>query len=291
MNNEFASNRGIGEYQFPDEPLNEMKDDAILLSMASEYLCEDPFLKKIGLIIGNNIEALKDYIGHTEKQFVGRSVDEVTLNEILESIAHMAGLLQQADKGIKEECLEGKLGKELHEKIKSLAKGIEALEQRVDGEPVSYSIADSILGIFSRLGFVVTAITAATRFGFKLVGFLFLVCIAVFSYLFVTMESEGPLLEKIEQSRANIRSAQANFSRTSDEIKDIQKRIADIGYYESNRLDKIEIMSLNLKVYKFTEEQQKTQIAMDIEEKALEKNLKKIEEMKRKTFLQRLLRK
>ena len=290
MNNEFASTMDIGGYQFPDDPLNEMKDEAILLSMASEYLCGGPFLKKIGFIIGNNIEALKDYIEHTEKQFVGRSVDEVMLKEILESIAHMAGLLQQADKGIKEECLEGKLGKELHEKIKSLAKGIKVLEQRVDGEPVSRARWNPFLGIPNLLKFVLNAIIATSRVGFKLAVTLILICLVIFSYLFVTMESEKGLVKKIDQSKANIGSAQMTLSRINNELEEIRAKIASIREDESNRRDEIEVMGLNLKVYKLTEEQQKAQIESDMEQGVLEKNLKKLEKIRKKSFLEKLLK-
>ena len=290
MNNEFASNMGIGEYQVPDAPLNEMKDEAILLSMASEYLCGGPFLKKIGFIIGNNIEALKDYIEHTEKQFVGRPVDEVTLNEILESIAHMAGLLQQADKGTKEECLEGKLGKELHEKIKSLAKGIKALEQRVDGETISPARRDPFQVVLNPFKFVLNAIIATFKVGFKLAVTLILICLMIFSYLFVTMESEKGLVEKIEQSKANIRSRQMTLSRVNNELKEIRAKIASIREEESNRRDEIEVMGLNLKVYKLTEEQQKAQIEADMEQDILDKNLKKLEKIRKKSFLEKLLK-
>jgi hypothetical protein len=292
MDKEFASTiiadpAGI---KIPDVPLNEMKDKAILLSMASEYLCEDHFLKKTGIIIGNNAEVLKDYIEHTEKQFVGRPVDEVGVNEILESIIHIAELLQQGDEGAREECAEGKLGQELYEKIKSLAQGIKTLEQRVGGEAISPPRRDPFKVVRNLFEFALKTIIATSKVGFKLAVTLIIICLMAFSFLFLTMESEKRLVEKIEQSRADIRSAQATLTQIDNEIKEIRAKIAGIRENESNRKDEIEVMDLNLRVYKLTEEQQKVRIEADMEQDILEKDLKDLERIKQKSFLERLLR-
>jgi hypothetical protein len=292
MNKEFESTMIVAPagYKFPDVPLSEMRNKAILLSMASEYLCEDYFLKKAGTIIGNNAEALKDYIEHTEKQFVGRPVDEVGLNEVLESIVHIAELLRQADKGAKEDCLEGKLGEELYEKIKSLAQGIKSLEQRVDGEAIPPPRRDPFKVILNPFKFVLNAIIATSKVGLKLAATIILIGFIIFSYLYITMESEKGLVEKIEQSRANIRSAQATFLQIDNELKEIRAKIASIREDEAGRRDEIEVMDLNLKVYKLTEEQQKIRIEADMEQDVLEKNLENLEKIRQKTFLEKLLR-
>jgi hypothetical protein len=292
MDKKFASTTIVDPvgFKFPDVPLSEMKDKAILLSMASEYLCEDYFLKKTGIIIGSNAEALKDYIEHTGEQFVGKPIDEAGLNELLESIVHIAELLQQADKVAKEECLEGKLGEELYEKIKSLAQGINALEQRVDGEAISPVRRDPFKVILNPFKFVLNAIIATSKVGLKLAVTLILIGIIAFSYLYITMESEKGLVEKIQQSKATILSAQATLSQIDNELKEIRAKIAGIREDEANRRDEIELMDLNLRVYNLTEEQQKARIEADMEQDILEKNIKNLEKIRQKSFLEKLLR-
>jgi len=292
MDREFESTMVVDPagYKFPDVPLNEMKDNAILLGIASKYLCENYFLKKAGIIIGSNAEALKDYIEHTEKQYVGRPVDEVGLNEVLESITHIAGLLQLGDKGAKEECLEGKLGEELYEKIKSLRHGINALEKRVDSEVVSPPRRDPFKFLINPLKFVLQAIIATSKVGFKLAVTLILMGIIVFSYLYFTMESEKGLVEKIEQSQVKIRIAQEKLSKVNKELEEIREEIAGIREDEANRRDEITVMDLNLKVYKLSEERQKARIEADMEQDILEKNQKSLEEMQQKSFLEKLLK-
>jgi ABC-type multidrug transport system fused ATPase/permease subunit len=293
MNKEFESTTIVDPagYKFPDVPLNEMRDGAILLSMASEYLCEDYFLKKTGIIIGNNAEALKDYIEHTENQFVGKPIDEFGLNEILESIVHIAELLKQAHQDIKEECLEGKLGEELYEKTKSLAQGINALEQRVDGEAaVPPARREPFKVMVNPFKIVLNAIIATSKVGLKLAITLILIGLIVFSFLYITMESEKGLVEKIEQSKANIRSAQVTISQINNELEEIRAKIASIREDEANRRDEIEVMDLNLKVFKLTEELQKIEIEADMEQDVLEKNLRNLENVRQKSFLEKLLR-
>jgi hypothetical protein len=48
--------------QDSEKALKDIKDSAVMLSLASEYLCEDPFLEKIGADIEKNIEIIKKHV-------------------------------------------------------------------------------------------------------------------------------------------------------------------------------------------------------------------------------------
>ena len=278
-------------YKFPDVPLNEMRDKAILLSMAHDYLCEEYFLKKAGIIIGNNAEALKDYIEHTKEQLVGKPVGEVELNKILESIIHIAGLLQKADEGAREECAEGKLGEDLCEKIRYLAQGINVLEQQVEGKVISVPAKREPFKLLVKPFKTILHIFIATsKAGLKLAATLVLIGLLLFSFLYFTMESEKGLVEKIERSQAKIQSAEATLSEKNKELQEIKAKIATIRDDEAHRKDEIELMDLNLKVYKLAEEQEKVRIEADMERESLEENLKHLENLRRKSFLEKLLR-
>ena len=100
MNAEFTATQDLGSGD-ANLVLNEIKDEAILLNMASEYLCEDPYLKKIGFNIQRNIELLKGHIQDIRRQFVGKLVEEINLDEYMEGISHIAELMQEGDDGVK----------------------------------------------------------------------------------------------------------------------------------------------------------------------------------------------
>ena len=54
-----------------------LKDNALLLMMANEYLCEEKILIKIGQSIELNLQRLKDDISLIKKEFPGKFVSEV----------------------------------------------------------------------------------------------------------------------------------------------------------------------------------------------------------------------
>ena len=164
------------------------------------------------------------------------------------------------------------------------------LEKRVDGEVVSPPRRDPFKFLINPLKFVLQAIIATSKVGFKLAVTLILMGIIVFSYLYFTMESEKGLVEKIEQSQVKIRIAQEKLSKVNKELEEIREEIAGIREDEANRRDEITVMDLNLKVYKLSEERQKARIEADMEQDILEKNQKSLEEMQQKSFLEKLLK-
>ncbi|MBW2616632.1 MAG: hypothetical protein JRD02_10720, partial [Deltaproteobacteria bacterium] len=140
-----------GGPQDPDRALNEIKDKAVILRMAVMYVCEDPFLKKMGAGIEQNIEVLKNHIAELEKQFVGKPADDINLNEKVEGVTDISRRLQEAEKSTNDQCVKGELGKELCQKVISLAGGIKELERRVSGGGVSYTRSDSVKGTLGRM--------------------------------------------------------------------------------------------------------------------------------------------
>ena len=81
--------------QDSEKALKEIKDSAVLLSVATEYLCEDPFFKKIGADIEKNIEVVEHHVEDLKKQFVGKPIAEVDLKKPMDRVARFAGRLQR----------------------------------------------------------------------------------------------------------------------------------------------------------------------------------------------------
>jgi hypothetical protein len=270
--------------------LNEIKDRAVMLAMASEYICEDVFLKSIGSIIKEKVDVLKSHVENLEGQSVGKPVDELKLNEKLEGIAHFAELLEEPAKDLNDKCVKGELGRELGEKVISLANGVSILQGRVDGRSLSYSRSDSVKGILDRLGFAFAPVTALSRVFLKILLILAFFCIVALGYLFFTMETEKGILEEIEQNRSSIKESEAVLLPTREELKQIREQISNIRQKELDRDGEIEVMDLNVKAFELAERQEKAEAKIKLQQKMLEDNIKKLEEMKQKSFLKQLLR-
>ena len=280
-------------YRVPDTNLNELKDTAAMLTMAGEYLCEEVSLKKIGSIIEKNREVLQNHVEDLRRQFVGRKdrEDEPPVNDDLEQISHMASLLQKADSHTKQKFVAGEYGDELGAKIISLTQGINALKEKSEVEEViTYTKTESALGMFDRMKFITGAIAALLKFTFKIAALLILICLILFLYLFFTMEKEEGLSMKIRQDTAFLSSREADLYRIGEEIRAIQAEIKRIKKVRdrSSQL-KIGLMDLNLKVYKLTEEREKAEQEISNRERDRAVSRIKLEEIKQKTFMERLL--
>ena len=289
MNSEFAATQNLGSRD-ADLLLSEIKDEVILLNMANEYICDDPYLKKTGFNIQRNIELLKSHIQDLRRQFVGKFVEEINLDEFVDAIAHMAKRMQEGDNGVKPDCVKGELGKELGEKVVALVRLVKELEDRVTGKGVSYTRTDSFLGILDRLRFVFNTLIATYSLTVKIFWLLVLVFFIAFSFLAVTMETEKHLLKEIEQISTHIQSSRTAISYVREEAKKIQKEIDSIRAKESSRQNEIELIDLNLKAFNLAEELQKRLIEVNIQEKTKEEKLRELDEMRHKSLLARLIR-
>jgi len=274
----------------PDRALNEIKDKAVILRMAVKYICEDPFLKKMGAGIGQNIEVLKSHIADLEKQFVGKPADDIKLNEQVEGIADISRRLQEAEKSTNDQCVKGELGRELGEKVISLAGGIRELERRISGGGLTYTRSDSVKGAFGRMKFITDPFVLHYRAMLRLLTALVLAVIAVFFYLFFTMETEKCLQEKIDRGRSRIESLEAPLPEIKEEVWQIRKEIGNITKKELTRQGKAAVMDLNVKAFELAEKLERAQVEIKILQKALDENRKKLEKLKQKSFFERLLR-
>ena len=150
------------ETQDPEKALKEIKDSAVMLSIANEYICDDPFLEKIGSNIRKSLELVENHIEELKRQFVGKPIEEMDLSGPVNQLAQLATLLERADGGVKKKCAEGELGIELKEAYMSLVSKVKELRDRIEGRSVSYTKTDSVVGFLGRFRFIVRAFVATS---------------------------------------------------------------------------------------------------------------------------------
>lgn len=274
----------------PEEALKEIRDNAVMLSLANDYLCEDFFFKKIGANIKENIRVVESHIAFLKRQFVGKPTAEMDLSEPVKRVVEFAEHLEEGEDNIKRKCKEGDLGKELDEGVASLAGEINELKNRIDGTSVSYTKTDSVMGFLARFKFIVRSFVATSKFTLRISALFVIVCLLLFLYLFITMETEREPMKAVEEGRARILSKQEALVRIDAELAPLQKKVEGFQKDDLTREEEINLLELNLKVYKLGEKKQKTSIEVKMEEKELEKKLKELEAVRQKSFLERLLK-
>lgn len=290
MNAQTLEERQEGLKVSDNAPLMALKDDAVLLTMANEYLCDIPFLVRIGEDIEKNIEPIAAFIEDLKSQFIGQPVEKIDLTHELQDMVHFARSLQD-DKNIQyDRCVKGELGKELNEKVQFLMDKIDNIKNRINGTTLSYTKAESFKSAFGRLKVIMSGLLIAYSFFLKIIGFSILLCIIVMPYLYITMEKEGSLHSKIEENRAAIISLKADLPIIQEQLDTLLQHIVEIKKNNYNRQTEIEETDLKLRAYNFTEEQDKIEVQINLKQNELKENLRQLEKLKKRSFLRRLFR-
>ena len=270
--------------------LNEIRDNALMLSLGNAFLCEARYFKKIGLNIESNIEKLRADIIALKKKYPGEFVQEVDTDAILEELHLVARRLQNPDREVDDQCTTGELGRELVDHARSLTGAVLTIRRKVEGEVLSYTRKDSLLDLASSVKEGASSVGAAVGYLFKVFIGLVLVSIALFSYLFVTMEKEDPLLKQIALNEANIQAQKEILLKLESDKAEINQKIETMRRKVQSRQDKIDLLDLNVLIHKANEKRNDVELEIALHERKIQQGRKKLEELRSKPFIERLLR-
>jgi hypothetical protein len=271
--------------------LNAMKDHAILLSMAHGYMCETVFLRKIGNELSEHLERLREQVGNLKKRFVGIPASHVDIETPMAQLAQMAALMTAAEKSVVDRCRSGQLGEELWEKVRTLVDGVDGLRAKIEGMPAPYGLSDLLFSAGTKLRSLLQKAIASTTFLAKVALFCAIGLFGLFLYLFLTMEDGEGIRQKIAACREAIgtkQSASLNLTRNRSLVREEIDRLYQKE--ELSREEKIELIYLNLRAHKMVEELENLQLEMELDARALNDELQRLEGLRKKSFLQRLLR-
>jgi hypothetical protein len=271
--------------------LNTMKDHAILLSMAHEYLCEKVFLRKIGNELSEHIERLREQVGNLKKRFVGIPASDVDVETPMGQLAQMAALMVAAPTTVVDRCRSGQLGEELWEKVRTLVNGVDGLRAKIEGMPAPYGLSDLLFSAGTRLRSLLQKAMATTTFLAKVAVFCAIGLFGLFLYLLATMEDGEGIRQKIAACREAIttkQSASLKLARNRTQVREEIDRLYQKE--ELSREEKVELIYLNLKAHKMREEVEKLELETELDARALKDEVQRLDGLRKKSFLQRLLR-
>lgn len=280
MQYEAGANAAIGEF----------KDWVILLDMAGEYVCERHVLNRIASSIEKNSVVLRNWSEELKERFVGKPLHEIDVEEPLEKLIRFSKKLEEADDYVPSQCREGKVARELEDKVRLVRERLDALEDRVEGEAAPYTVGDSVGNILGRLKVMLHALVSTSRLATKIIFVVLLGCLVTFVALSATMETEKDVLQDIYQSRSVIRTKEAELSRVRSWLAQTKALARAMGPNVRTREDKISLLELDLRAHRLSDQKERIQEDLNLQEKILNANAKKLEEMKRKSFVTRLLR-
>ena len=185
--------------------LHGIRDNALLLSLGRNYLCKEPFLKKLGHVVDLQLKQLKEDIVTLKKKFPGRFLQgqEVDTDGIVNELSRIAERLQNPDKKIQKRCEVGDLGRELEEGVDTMALAIDEIWDQVEGRGITYSVKDSAAdffgGIKSSIGSFVKSVVKTVVLFFKILFLIASVLVLIFLALYMTMETEEKYIKNINK--------------------------------------------------------------------------------------------
>jgi len=272
--------------------LHEIRDIALMLSVGNIYLCEEPFLKKIGHAVDRVLEDLHGEILSLKKKFPGQFAQDIDTDAILEDLHAKAERLQNADAAINTKCGGGHLGRELEEMVSTLTAAVKEVTFKVEGKLPGSATRYSLLSLFNPFKALARLVSTFSGLVIKLAIFIIILAIGPFAYLFISMEKEGSIRKAIDQSQAYIQTHRQALVSLEQERAAIAEQIEAMRLREEelNRQEKIDIMDLSVKVHALDQKRHAIEVDIASHENKIAKNLERIEEVKKKPFLKRLLR-
>jgi len=269
------------------DSLHDIRDKAILLSLGKAFLCEEVFLKKIGQSIDESIENLKEDIVSLKTRFVGKFVEDVDTDIILDDLHSQATFLQAPDRKVTDKCTVGTLGTELEETVSVLTQAIKVIKGKVEGEVEGYTRKEAVVKGAKTAGSLVSSLVSLAV---KMVVLLFLLALGPAIYLGVTMDREGSLQKQIAESKAYIQSQREQIGSLTKQRDELAVRIESSQGDNLSREQKLENMDLNVTVHGLDQKVHKSEAEITEHERLIKLNQQKLQDIKSKTFLQRFLR-
>ncbi len=271
------------------QSLRIIRDNTLLISIASEYISENIFMEKFGKEIKKCLSVLKNDIISLKKQFPGKFTQEVNTDGIISSFENTAEEMLSGSEEIKNNCRTGKLAKSLDTDVDKITEAIDKIWHQVKGSDVKYTTSDSIGTFFDRLN-IFSGIASLLKGIVKVLFIIVIILLAGFSYLYFTMEKEAPILEENKEIMAFIEEEKIVLQEFENKKADAQKELKKYKNSELLRKDKIAILDIETRIQEINQDIHKIEGQIDAHNKTMEQNNEKMEAIRSKPFLDKLLK-
>ena len=277
--------------QYAVSALDELKNNTLLLSTANEHLADEVFLIKTGNNISRAVEVLKRDISALKKEYPGKFVNDVDTDSLLEKIDHSAQRMLKPGKEIKDNHASGALGREMEANFMSIRKAVEDIRVKVRGshtqQPGKGSAAD-ILNSFKEASQSAGGILI---FGAKILAGLIFIAGVAFAYLYFTMEKDTVFINEIAVSSALIQEKNVQIPRLEQEKQVLNdKKIAMKSGKEMTREEKVAALEIEVGMKKINDTIDQLEAEIAVQEKKIADNQDKLDEFRKKTFFDKLLK-
>lgn len=259
------------------------------MSLGNVYLCEVVFLVKIGKEIEALLETFGEEIHFIKKRFPGQMAGDVDMGSMVEDIRSIAQDLKNPDAGLDDKCTAGELGRELENSLQALTSAVKTLIARVEGELPEYSKKDAVLDALVVAKTPARVVSSSIALIFKGIVLLLILALGPLAYLVLTMDTEADLKKEIGKSETQIISVRERMGSLERERAEIINEIEALKADNPGRGDRIAAIDLNMRAHSLDDKLAQAEVELANLEETIEGKRARIEKIRDKSFLQRLL--
>jgi len=273
-----------------EKTIKAIQDIAIILTGAAEFVCEGRMLKRFSKNLEENLETLENNITHLKKKFPGKFPEALAPDTSLSKIRDFTITLKENNADIEAKCRSEELGNELIVRVKELNSVIKNILDTLKGKISRYTIFDKIAVYGGRMkSFLLSLSPLISKTG-RIILAAILVIICSFFYLFFTMESEDVVLKSIKKELSYIEKQNEILAKQRKEYNEISKKMKSFNQAEMSREEKIEWFNLSLEERKSRVNMEQIMLAIETSKKKIAEKNKQVEEIRKKSFFKKLLK-
>jgi hypothetical protein len=276
--------------QETEKTIKAIQDIAIILTGAAEFVCEGRMLKRFSRNIEENLEKFENNIALLKEKFPGKFPETLKPDTSISKIRDLAITLKGDNADIEAKCRSGELGNKLILRATELKGVTKNILDALKGKISRYTIIDKFVGYGGKIKSFLLGLSPLVSNTGRIVLAAILVIIFSFVYLSFTMESEDVVLNSIKKDFSYIEKQNDVLAKKRQEYSEIREKIKSFDQAEMDREDKTEWLNLSIKERKSRVFIEQILLSIEtIEKKIAEKN-NKVEEIRKKSFFQKLLR-
>jgi len=274
-----------------ERAIRAIQDIAVILTGASEYVCEGRMLKRYSGDIEKNLDDLEASISRLKKKFPGKFPESLKPDGFMSKIKEIAASMKGDDAKIEVKCRAGELGNELFLELKELKAVVGDIRDTLSGKAVStYGFADRISDQGGRFTSLFSGFSSFISIIGKIILAVVFVLILSFVYLYVTMPSEDSLVASINDVLSSLQTHKNSFSKQKKDFEEIMRNINALENNKLTREEKIRFLNLSTESRNLKERIDKDALSIEEKEKEVTEKKKRLEEFRKKTFLQKLFK-
>ncbi len=265
-----------------------LRNNALMMVLANEYICEEPFLKKIANLINVDINNLEDGIKSLKKQFPGKFKYEVDAGVVLDKIKKISDKLKMPEE-VQEGSVLSQLGSELENYIISIIEAIEQIKLQVEGV-VSFTAKDSVSNVVDGITDIGRSIGDIIVSVAKISVLIVFCIIFAFCCLYFTLPREKVFLQEISEFESQINVIDNDIAQWMSKIDSLAQEIKWLEKGSYDRVDKRLILTKDLEVRELNVMIEEAEAEKKTLEDGIDENIEIMEGIRTTPLYKRLLR-